>query len=221
MKSINTTAQCDPRRPAARGIAVAVVCLLVAGCGARDTYEEYDDKFERAIGQLLGERVAAESPGEGRVVVVLRRGGDEFQPLRNEAFLAGLNAGLSSGIYFLHDVGPDLSVVQPEYQDAVAQALNQGWPPRAFLNWCRVDPRAVAVVSFVEFPPGIRASALSRLPPLFIFSTTTGEEVRRLASEGAFRVAIVPRPGDENAGGPSRKAPAAEIVAARYDVVVN
>jgi hypothetical protein len=196
------------------------LCLLGSSCAKQHPYID-TDVFERAAAEVFGQRIAELAPGGGSIVVLLRHGGDDQQLLRNEDFLAGLNSVLGEGTYRLMVTGPNLRNIKPSQREAVNQAIRQGWPPRAVVNWCRADRRAVAVVSFLEFPAGIKPSALAELPPLFVFSTTNPDAVQNLVHNGGIRTAIIPRPGDENASFSRRNPSAEEIVTVRYDIVTG
>ncbi len=198
-------------------LALVTACLITTGCGNKKSEQKV--QYERAIGQLLGEQVAALAPSGGKVVVLLRRGSGEQEAQRNQAYLDGLNLGLNSDSFQIQEAGPDLSTVKPQHQTMVIKAVTEGWPARAFLGWCAVDRDAVAVVSFIEFPYVLRARTLSKLPPLFACSTTGTKALRILASQGAIRTAIFARSGFDKEAVPPKKASAEEIVRLRYEVI--
>lgn len=86
---------------------------------------------------------------------------------------------------------------------------------------CKPGPGVVAIVSMVEFPSDITSGALAKLPPLLVYSTTSVDHVRGLASEGAIHTAILPRDGvDPDAASPHR-APAAEIVDELFETLTR
>lgn len=193
---------------------LSAAMLVGSGCGGKKA-AAYDDQVERAIGQVLGEQVAAAAPDGGKVVVLMQRGGGDVEDQRNRAYRDGLTAGLGSGAFSMEEAGPDLAEMKSEHQMIVVQAMTRGWPAVAYLGWCSVDPEAVAVISFIEFPSGLNPRSLAKMPPLFVFSTTGADTLRRLVDQGAVRYAIVPDRTEKPP--PSAKASAHDVVISRYE----
>ena len=94
---------------------LAAVALFCGGCGGK-TGATYDDRLERAIGQVLGEQVAEAAPGGGKVVVLMQRGAGEVEDQRNRAYRDGLMAGFGSDAFSIEEVGPDLAELKSEHQ---------------------------------------------------------------------------------------------------------
>ena len=190
------------------------VSLGAGGCGGKSPTGEID-RVAESIGTVLGQQVAEAVPDGGKILVLLQRGGGAVEDLRNEAYRQGLRSGLGSNLFQLEEAGPDLKEIRPEHQMTVMQAVTQGWPAMAYLGWSQVDPQAVAVVSFIEFPSSINPRSLAKLPPLFVYSTTGSDTLRVLVQAGTVRYAIIP--GRATGVELPDQATAAEVVAASYE----
>lgn len=205
-----------------RRIAWSCIGLLLAtGCGgpADEALSAEDFPFERAAGEVLGQALTDAIPGGGMIVLLMREDPDDALWVRQEAFVAGFS---ETALRFLpQQVGPNLSRAGARKDEIEKRVVAQGWPAGEYFNWVQTARGAAAIVSLVEFPSGIKARDLSGLPPLFVFSSTGVESIRRLVSEGAIHTAIVPREGaDEKATAP-KNAPAAKIVDVRYETLTK